>query len=77
MILRKFHAVPTVGNARLSFEGLFPDPSLDQIASELFNNNLVALFDATRSEMSTMIEPFLLKETNSFFSVVPYKKMFL
>lgn len=77
MTIRKFDLKPTLGDLKTHVEGLFPDPGLTQIAVDLINNNWRAMFDVMIDEAKTMWEPFLLENANSFFSVVPLRKMFL
>lgn len=76
MIMRKFNASPKIGNPRMYVDGLFPDPALDQIATQLFNNNVEVLLNATMNEMVAIMEPQLLREVNKFFTVIPYRNMF-
>lgn len=77
MIMRKFDITPKIGDMKTNAEGLFPDIELTRLANELINSNWRAFFDVMIGEVKAIWEPVLLENANSFFSVVPYRKMFL
>lgn len=77
MIMRKFDLTPKIGDLKTNAEGLFPDIGLNALANELINSNWRAFFDAMINEVKAIWEPVLLEHANSFFSVVPYRTMFL
>lgn len=77
MIMRKFDFHPNMEDLKINAEGLFPDPALTQVANELINSNWRAFHDVMIDEAKPIFEPVLLELANSFFKVIPFRKMFL
>lgn len=77
MIMRKFGGSIEFGDIKTNMEGIFPDPALNQLANELINNNWRAMVAVMMDQLQVVLEPFFLDMVNSFFSVIPVRKMFL
>lgn len=77
MIMRKIDLKPEIGKLTTNFDGLFPDPALNQVAVELVNNNWQAMYKVMVDQAKEIWEPFMLQQANAFFSVISYDKMFV
>lgn len=78
MKLRKIALVDQkVGNLKVNFDGLFPDPELNQVTMESINNNWRVFYDASAKEIWAIITDRLLVAISLPFDRIPFRKMFL
>ena len=68
---------PKMKQYRSDISGLIPDPNLNKLIVELINNSWPVMSDTILDNARGIYEPLLLKELNSFFKVVPFRKLFL
>uniref|UniRef100_A0A034WBE7 Circadian clock-controlled protein n=1 Tax=Bactrocera dorsalis TaxID=27457 RepID=A0A034WBE7_BACDO len=70
--MRRFDAEPKVGDFKLSATGVFPDPTLNELAVNIVNQYWRQIFQVFLPETRQYWGPLLLQQLNEVMSVVPY-----
>ncbi|XP_050319977.1 uncharacterized protein LOC126752967 [Bactrocera neohumeralis] len=70
--MSRFHAEPKVGDFKLSATGVFPDPTLNELAVNIVNQYWRQIFQVFLPETRQYWGPMLLQQLNDVMSVVPY-----
>ncbi|XP_017479810.1 PREDICTED: circadian clock-controlled protein-like [Rhagoletis zephyria] len=70
--MTKFDAEPKVKDFKLSASGLFPDPTLNELALNIVNQYWRQIFQVFLPETRQYWGPMLLRQINQIMSVVPY-----
>nr|XP_014086183.1 uncharacterized protein LOC106614796 [Bactrocera oleae] len=68
----RFDAEPKVGDFKLSATGVFPDPTLNELAVNIVNQYWRRIFQIFLPETRHYWGPLLLQQLNDLMSVVPY-----
>uniref|UniRef100_W8BS25 Circadian clock-controlled protein n=1 Tax=Ceratitis capitata TaxID=7213 RepID=W8BS25_CERCA len=70
--MTEFDAEPKVGDFKLTATGLFPDPTLNELAVNIVNQYWRQIFQVFLPETRQYWGPMLLRQINEVMSVVPY-----
>uniref|UniRef100_A0A0A1XNW8 Circadian clock-controlled protein n=1 Tax=Zeugodacus cucurbitae TaxID=28588 RepID=A0A0A1XNW8_ZEUCU len=70
--MSKFDAEPKVGDFKLTATGVFPDPTLNELAVNIVNQSWRRILQIFLPETRQYWGPMLLQQLNDIMSVVPY-----
>lgn len=70
--LKKFNAIPEIGDMKIFATGLFEDPTLNSLVLDFANQYWRQIHQAMLPEARARWDPIMLNSANEFFAALPF-----